>query len=295
MGTSTILLGLGAATGWGVAGFFDARASRAVSPTTASLLINATVTIGYDLLYLLLFRHHAFSFPGTLYAIASGMTICVGALAYFKGLSLGPVSLVSPLSSTYPLVTTLLAISIFGASLRAGYFIGIIAIVCGVLLASGIFRGLGRMGAGAIEKGPVLGICTALFWGSGYVLLAQAIRLLGWQTASFVELTAMTLSFGICVPLFPWTRMPTWEMLRSGIKNRNIWAAGTLALCAATMFNLGLSKDGGSGAIVTALSSCYPVLTVALSIRHFKESVGMLRLSGSLLSVTGVILLSLAR
>jgi drug/metabolite transporter (DMT)-like permease len=58
------------------------------------------------------------------------------------------------------------------------------------------------------------------------------------------------------------------------------------------MLNLGLANESASGAIVTALSGCYPVLTVFLALRHFKEEFKLIPLAGGLVSVVGAIMIS---
>ena len=95
-----IVCGLAAGIGWGVSGFFDAKASRSIGPLLASVLINGIVAVGYALVYLLFFRNgHHVQAAGVYYAIASGVVITLGALSYFRGLARGPVALVSPLSA----------------------------------------------------------------------------------------------------------------------------------------------------------------------------------------------------
>jgi len=42
-----------------------------------------------------------------------------------------------------------------------------------------------------------------------------------------------------------------------------------------------------------AVSACYPAITVALALRHFKESVHWVQLGGAAVSVAGVVLLSI--
>lgn len=287
-----IICGLAAGFGWGFSGYFDARASKAIGPLSASFLINGLVALGYAVVYLLFFRqHHLWNNLGVIYAISSGMIITIGALAYFKGLALGPVSLVSPLSASYPLVTTLLALGIFHARPSALQLVAILLIMAGVMGATGLI-GAKDVRHRAIHRGPLLGLGTAIAWGIGYALAAQAIQRLGWQLASLIEFTAMALAFGIFIPLGMPNHGLTARILARGMQNKFVLLSGGISLCAALALNIGLSREHSSGAIVATLSACYPVLTVLLARRSFNEEVGLIPTIGAFISISGVLLLS---
>lgn len=287
-----IMCGLAAGIGWGFSGFFDAKASKSAGPLLASLLINGFVALGYAIIYLLFFSQgHHVQADGVWYAIASGVVITLGALMYFRGLALGPVGLVSPLSAAYPLITTLVALVIFHAQPSSVQLIAILMIMTGVMAASGMLsiRGVSRK----LEKGPVLGLFTAVAWGAGYALASQAISRLGWQLASLIEFGAMAVAFGVFIP-FITTEKITISHVLAGCKNKFILLSGAISLCAAVALNIGLSREKSSGAIVSALSACYPVLTVLLARRHFDELIDRIPLIGAFVSISGVIILSLS-
>lgn len=288
-----IICGLGAGIGWGFSGFFDAKASKSAGPLVASLLINGFVALGYALLYGVFFRHgHTIQASGIWFAIASGTAITLGALSYFRGLALGPVSLVSPLSASYPLITTAIALIIFRARPNLVQLIAIAMIMFGVMAASGLLT-VRDFGKRKLEKGPLLALFTALAWGAGYALASQAIARLGWQLASLIEFGAMAVAFGVFIPFITTNERVTLRRIVKGSKNKFIILSGAISLCAAVLLNIGLSRERSSGAIVSALSACYPVLTVLLARRHFGELVDRVPLIGAFVSITGVIILSL--
>lgn len=288
-----IICGLAAGIGWGFSGFFDAKASRSVGPLVASFVINGIVAVGFAALYILFFLNtFTIDTLGIFYAISSGVVITIGALSYFRGLSLGPVSLVSPLSAAYPLVTTVIAIAIFQVVPTLIQLDAIGMIMFGVLAASGLLSVRG-ISVRKLEKGPLFGVFTALSWGVGYALASQAISRLGWQTASFIEFTAMALAFGIFVPMIKSERRISWVVAKTAIKNTHVLLAGIISLGAAVTLNIGLSLENNSGAIVAALSAFYPVLTVMLARRSFNEKVAFLPLIGAFISIAGVVLISL--
>lgn len=288
-----IACGLLAGFGWGFSGFFDAKASRSVGPLVASFLINGLVAMGYALVYALFFWHgHHLQSTGVYYAIAGGVVITLGALSYFRGLARGPVGLVSPLSAAYPLVTTIVAFVVFGARPMAMQTVAIYMIMVGVMAASGLLTVKG-IATRKLQKGPLLGLGAAVAWGVGYALAAQAIQRLGWQLASLIEFGAMALAFGVFVPFIQTTEIITPRRITHACKNKFILLSGGISLCAAVSLNVGLSREHSSGAIVAALSACYPVLTVLLARRSFDEAVAVVPLIGAFVSIAGVVLLSL--
>jgi len=288
-----LLLGLSAGIGWGVSGFFDAKASRSVGPLTAAFLVNCIIAVLYAVIFLIVWRESfTVTNAGFWFAASSGVIITIGALAYFKGLSIGPVSLVSPMSSSYPLVTTLLAIFVFNARLAAWQVFGIGLILVGIMTITGMLRP--RQLKSLESRGPLLGLGAAIGWGIGYTLLAQAVARLGWQSATFIEFIAMALAFGACIPLVHGGRFIALASLRAGLRDRNVLYASSIALCAALSFNIGLSHDSAGGSIVATLSACYPVLTVLLALHKLGETVAVKQLLGAACSIAGVIIIAAA-
>lgn len=286
-----LLAGIIAAVGWGLSGFFDAKASRGVNPIVASLMVNAIVAIGYAIVYLIfLYDTFVIDTAGIWFAIASGSIITVGALAYFKGLSIGPVALVSPMSSAYPILTALIALFAFGGSMTGVQIMAIFLIVFGVIIVTELLGTIRKRSV--MQTGPLLGLVAALCWGTGYALAAQSIARLGWEQGTFVEFMAMLAAFIVCVPFLSREALSK-SALMQGMRNTYIWTAGLIALVAATCFNLGLSYDASSGAIVATMSSFYPILTVLLALRHFDEHVQPKQLIGVGLSILGIIVLTI--
>lgn len=286
-----IILGLFAALGWGISGFFDAKASRAIPPIVASLMVNGILTALFIASYFA-FLHQGFTITqaAVFYAASGGAIIALGALSYFKGLGIGPVSLVAPMSSAYPIVTTVVAVIAFNSTLSGGQGIALCLILAGILTVTDAWRVVLRRAA--LSPGPLLGLFTALCWGIGYALVAQAVQQAGWQQATLIELVAMMLAFGLFIPFLKDRKSVTTQNIITAAKNSNVLLASVLALGAALSFNAGLGYDPAGGAIVAALSAFYPILVVILALRHFEETVQTAKLLGVAMSILGVILLT---
>lgn len=287
--TLATALGLTAAVGWGISGFFDAKASRTVHPIVASFAVNGLLTAVYVLCYFLFLRQEGafISSSGIVYAAAGGAVIAVGALAYFKALRIGPIALASPMSSAYPLVTALVTVIVFRQALTVGQGIAIVFVIGGVLLVTEFFQAF--LKRKATSKGPLLGLLTAACWGIGYALVAQAVQADGWEQATLIEFVAMMIAFGVCIPFLKDSGEMRVPAVARALRTKNIVIASLAALVAALSFNIGFTYDTTGGAIVVALSAFYPILTVILALRHFDEHIRRMQLVGAALSIIGVI------
>ena len=286
------LLGLSAAIAWGFSDFLCAKASKNLGPITASLLVNLVGAAGFGILYLV-FMHPQLHLTaaGFWYAFGAGMVLTLGSLCFFKSLAIGPVSLVSPIGGAYPLVTTALALFAFHATLSRQQLIGIACIMIGLLLAAEIISNekiFKRVGAG-----PAWGLMTALVWGTGFALLAQGIQRLGWQVASLIEFGGVLVLLAVIIPFVRSSEAITFTKLRRLSTNKYIVGAGLIQLLGVIALNNGISVEASSGAIVTAISACYPILTVFLALRSFKENVKLIPLLGGFISIFGVVVLTL--
>jgi drug/metabolite transporter (DMT)-like permease len=77
-------------------------------------------------------------------------------------------------------------------------------------------------------------------------------------------------------------------------QNKFVLGAATIQLVGAIAINVGLEYETASGAIITAISAMYPILTMALALAGLKEKVTRPAIAGALISVFGVVALSLS-
>ena len=291
-GLAAALYGLSTAVMWGVSDFLAAKASRSAGPIVAAFLVNAIAAVVYIVFFVVyLDTARKFTPSGVAFGALGGVLVMLGAILFFQGLNIGPVSLVSPLSSTYPLVTAALAIVVFGARLTWTQIVGILIVVVGVMGATEVVGGGSELRARP-QRGPALALAAAIAWGLGYAFLAQAAERIGWQLTSLVQLTFTLLTIAALIPMLrrreKVVARETTKLLASGL----IIGAGVIQLGGTVALNIGLTQGAGSGAVVTTISATYPLLTVILALRHFRERVRPIALIGALVAVSGVVILS---
>lgn len=286
------LLGLAAAVSWGVSDFFIAKSARAVGAVIGALVVNAVSTTAYLIAYLLFLQSHAiFTTQGVWDAIITGLGFGVAQALFFRAMLLGPVSIVSPVASTYPLISAAIGIIFFATRMSILQMTGIFLVVAGVAVASGLAdfsKGRQRLG-----NGPLMAVIAALGWGIGFTFSTRAVIAMNWQSACLVELVATTLVLACIMPFIKGDEPITMRAIgRASIKNV-VLAAGIIQAIGLLAVNIGIFLQPQSSAVIVALSSCYPILTIFLALRHLKERVPLPPLIGAVVGVAGIVVLSL--
>ncbi len=291
---AVLLGGIGAAVTWGGADYFAAHASKKLGPILSAAVDNVLGAVLFSVIYIVFFSrgvYPALTASGMLYAVTAGAFLACALAVFYRSLQIGPVSIVSPLGSLYPLVTTLIAVAVFGTKLSALQLFGIVMILGGVLVASGIIT------ASKVERklhdGPKYALLAALFWGISFSFQAQAIARLGWQVTTLVSYLSLTIVFVAMTPFVKGSEVFSKQLLLSAAKSKYIIGATLLGMIGFLVFNFGIAHDVTSGAVVAALSATYPIITVFLALKHMKEAVQLMPLIGAFVGIAGVILLTI--
>lgn len=285
-------LALVTAISWGFSDFFAAKASKTVGSTTTGFYVSVLGLIFYTPVYLLFLEPSGSLWStGAAFAAIGGAVVVLAMYLFFKGLVYGPVSAVTPITASYPLFTTLLVIMAFNASLTPLQIGAIGIVVAGVMATSGLFEI--KKSERKIGRGPLLGIVSAVVYGVGFGLVAQGVERIGWQTASLAQLLAAAIFF-VPVALLLQGDERVFKNVRKGVRNKFIIGNALIGLLGMVILNVAFVYDKTSGAVVSAISACYPLLTIVLALRHFREEIRFIPLAGAAASVAGIILLSIS-
>jgi drug/metabolite transporter (DMT)-like permease len=288
----TTLLGMSTAVSWAVADIFIAQSTRTIRPLYAAAWVNLIGAILFGLYYLIFIRHNfQVDSTGIILSGFAGFMIALASAFFFTALHKGPVGIVSALSSTYPAVTLILAVSIFGAAINARQSAGFSMVIIGVVTAAG-FHVQNTQSDVKQGSGTFTALMAALSWGIGYGVLAEGVKLIGWESASLVQFGVLA---GCCLlfVIIRWKRHGVSTLrLKTSLQNPYILGAAVTQQVGAILLNIGLSNDTTGGSIIVALSACYPVLTTIMAYFIFKERIPILALAGGLLAIIGIIVLS---
>lgn len=286
---ASLLFGLGTAVCWGVADFWAAKATKRSSAESSAVWVSIIATVTYLLVYLVSRGNSDWNTNGIIYAIFAGILLELGLYIFYRGLDVGPVSIVSPISSAYPFISTLVLLLFFQTKLTILELVGVFIIVLGVVLASGIMET--KQSERKFSTGLIYASLTVVLWGSAYALLGQAVNTIGWQKATLVDTLAGFIS------LFSLFAITQREALKKSLhldqaKNPFIIGTALTQLLGGIIFTIGISKTK-SPAIIIALSATYPALTILLALKHLDEKKQLSSLAGAFLTIIGVVILTL--
>lgn len=223
------------------------------------------------------------AFVDLLPAIGSGMAGTIALSAFYRGLAVGNMSIVAPISATGAAVPVIVGIAT-GDHPAAIQVVGIAATIVGVVLASreheehahSMDRRTTRVAVG-------LALIAALGFGSFFVGLRASARhdvwwaLLSARTAGLVVLSAGALRFR------PERGLSTGELLP-------LAAVGALDLAANTLY--AIATRHGILSVVAVGASLYPLATVVLARLVLDERVRRVQELGIVAAIAGVAMIA---
>jgi drug/metabolite transporter (DMT)-like permease len=282
-----IVLGLTAALSWGLADYFAAMSSR----RTGAL----RVVLGFHLAAMVLLAAVLFGSGGGLSDLSRqdlAWFVFVGALgwlsylAFYRALSIGPISIVSPIVSAYAAVTVLCAVLISGERLSPGEAAAIAVVLAGVVLASSDLKQIR-----VLERVAVLGIFLAL---ATAVLIGAFV----YGVAYFSD------EYGWLLPIFVARGFSTVFIVATALR-RGEWGfpeqppslLATIGLIAVVdtagyvAFNFGVRHEETS--IVATAAAPYSVVPIVAGVVLLVERPKAVQWAGVALVIAGLVLLGL--
>jgi len=163
---------------WGTADVFAKKAINKIGYKTALLLNHATAIVPLIVLAILFFKPPPLTPELILITFSAGILGIIAYIFLYRGFQKGNVSVVSPISASWSVITTLLAVFLFQETLAPLQIIGIVAVFIGIFFASTNLSELRK----SIHEGRTSGISDALIsmvaWGITYTLLRPSQSLL---------------------------------------------------------------------------------------------------------------------
>jgi drug/metabolite transporter (DMT)-like permease len=292
-----IILGLTGAVCWGLSDFIARFASRRVGAYRTLFFMQF---FGFLALTIYLkwtggFAHLAASgWKPWVFGAIAGVINMIASLAFYYSFQIGVMSIVAPVSSSYPALTVALAM-LSGERVRTLRGFGMALTLVGVVLASTSFTQdtgetpaeAGKHSRAHLAKGVWWAIVAAigfgfLFWFLGFYV----VPLLG----SVVSVWLIRLT---CMSVLALAAAPARRSMQ--IPRGNIWwllfGIGVLDTAAFVFNNAGFQT--GQVSVVSVLASLYGVVTVVLSWIFLRERLERTQWFGIVLIFVGIVLVSL--
>ncbi|HEV8248498.1 MAG TPA: DMT family transporter, partial [Gaiellaceae bacterium] len=267
----------GASISWGVGDFLGGVSARRL-PTFTVMAVSQVAGLAAVGVVVALLGESAPGTGGIAFAVAAGLGGILGLAALYRGMAVGAIAIVAPISAASAVVP--LAVGLARGE-RPGtlQLAGVGLVLLGVALTS-YERGPGgrRLAAGA-----GLAVLSAIGFGLYYVFIAEA----GEDSALWAVLVARAVSSLVAVGVFAAGRGRSW-----------LHARDVPVLTLIGFFDVGancllvLALNRGLVSLVPVLASLYPVTTVLLARAVLGERIAREQQSGVALAFTGVALIS---
>jgi drug/metabolite transporter (DMT)-like permease len=244
-------LALAASLSWGVADFLAGLRSRRLPLLTVLLVVQSAGLLSIGLVV----AARGAGPPGAEpvgYAVLAGLAGAVGIACLYRGLAVGSMSIVAPITATGVVVPVAVGLST-GDELSAAQAVGIALAIGGVVLAAREPAGSGR---GRVAAGAVIAVVAAVAFGLVLVALDAAAD----ADALWATLIMRATSWALWVIGFALTR-PTLTVPAADL--RALVLVGILDTGANALF--GLASTRGLLSVVSVLAQLYPIATVLLA------------------------------
>lgn len=274
---TAVLLALGASLSYGVGDFLGGLKSRSLHVATVLALSQFAGLVGV-LVWLGLSEN---GFPGptaAAWAAGAGVGGAVGLAALYRGLAIGAMGIVAPISAIAAVIP--FAVGVAGGERPSGLQLaGVVAALGGVALAS---REPAASGGGR-AAGVGLALVAAVGFGAYFVFLDRAAaESIPWAVAS-ARSTSVVLAVAAALAI--------GATLRPG--------AGHLpAVAAVGLFDVGanalfaLATTRGYLSVASVLTSLYPIVTVALAALLLRERIAPAQRVGVLAALAGAAMIT---
>lgn len=260
-----VLLGLGAAACWGFTDFFVAIAARRLGPVKVLCIMTTGALVLYTGVWAL--AGHPIDYPvGDWLLLGAVAIVTTGTyIAFYKGLELGPVAIVAPVTAAYAAVVVVLSMIFLGERLSVMQSVGAVAAMVGVVLASADLRSLpkdaSRFGLGVLLAILALfGFGTTTFMGG---FMAQRYDFIGPALVGRIMLTVTFFGVGYAR-----------EALPKGVGRRS-WVLILLLGAMESAGYLAFAKGAELGlvSVVAIATATYPIIPLLLGITVLKERI----------------------
>lgn len=289
----SIITGLVPMLCWGIADFLQSIVVRKIN-TYKAMFINNVLGIIVTLPFWF-FINKSIHMNNLILLSIGGLIQVVAMYNFFQSMKIGEVSIVAPISATYPLVTLALLVFLLGQQISLFKILAILILIMGIILTSTDLRKIKHMHT---VSGIKESIITLFCWGTYFFimeLIAKNTLLFG---INFPATDAMTTFFYSNITMA--VPMLFFSMYKKGILQKKDYKLKKIMLIvivnaiiyttAWIVINYGFVN--GITAIIAPISSLYPAITVLLAEYFYKEKLVINQKIGLVIIFIGLILIS---
>ena len=271
--------GLGAALCLGVGDYLARHLTVAHGWRRAVWLVQLWSLVPVTIAALLVDGPPALSGRALALAVGLGVSYSIGIVALYRGLARGPISLVSPIASTFAVVTVGLS-ACFGRAPTPMVLVGLAVATAGVVVAAAP-RERGTETSQRPGSGVVWALVSSLSFGATFYAIAGGVATLGvlWPLVG-IRITCA----GLLSALVAGERRP----LQRPAGSVAVIAVAVAALDSGGVILYTIGTTLGHVAVVAVLSSLFAVVTVILAQLRMRERLAAWQWVGVVLVLAGV-------
>ena len=275
----TITLSIFACFGWGIADFIGGLKSRNLP--TLSILMISTLTGTFLLgVILLLLNSPLPDDPLLFWAIPAGLIGIIAMFLLYRSLAVGTMSILAPISATGVILPVIWGI-LFGDTLSGLSMLGIVIAILGSLMA--VTETDLEKNKKKFTNGIGLALGSAFFVGLYFITMDTACT----HHPIWASMIMRSSTLIILIPLLVFTKV---TVNIGKVQLPPILLMGAMDTMAAFCFAVATSR--GMLSQVAVISSLYPAVTVILSAVITGERIQKIQVSGVILAIAGVTLIS---
>lgn len=273
--------------GWAIGDIFGVLSSRKIGAFGNVLWVNI-LTLPYLALMAPFFLADLtrITLPIALVNALLGLVVTAAYLAFSHGVKIGKPSIVGAISGSFPAIVVVLSILFFQESLSGLQLAAISVIIIGIVLASLDLREL-RAGTAKLERSAIFALIAMVLWGIFFTFIRIPIESYGWFWSNVISDAAGTLALLI----YGWRQR---ELIPTRLRAALPFVIGVVLIGGSGMLTYNLGLEFGKSSVVAPIAGAYPALFVTLSAIIFKDKLTRVQTGGMVLSVLGIIALSLA-
>jgi len=283
-----IVYGLLAATFWGVGDFLITHLTRRVGTTLALVTIQVLSLLGW--VFWVIAKQAPPGGNPALWAIVTGTAVChvLGLVFVYRAFEVGTLSIVSPISAGFAVVTAVLA-------LLAGERPPVVALGGAALLVLGVVLATRSPADPAAPRPSLRGVPEAIFSALAFGTMFWAFSLFVEPRLGFAWPLALlkTLAAGSTVVALLARRRPGDSLRIPLSANVVLLAVGAAAADTLAWLTYIRGSSASYASIVTAIASLFSVVTVLLAWRFLRERLALHQWAGVAVIVLGILLVSL--
>jgi drug/metabolite transporter (DMT)-like permease len=275
-----VALALASSLCWGLADFLGGLQSR-VRPLVTVLLVAQVAAVAIGIAFV---AGSGDPFPDlgpAALATGAGIAGCAALAAFYRGLAIGTMSIVAPVSATGAAVPVLVGLA-EGERPAALQIAGILVAMVGIVLAA---REPADAAPGRAVRGSLgLAGLAALGFGTFFVLIDRATEHGGAPWSLLLVRAGEVALLGVLA-------LATRPAMPSGVRDATpLLVIGVLDFSATAFF--ALATEQGLLSVVSVVGSLYPAVTVVLARVVLAERVARSQEVGVVLTLAGVVAIS---